>query len=60
MARVGRDRQAYVLHGVVIMRFEGERIAEYWGQSDVLSILQELGVVPGDVAWSSAFGGTVR
>jgi predicted ester cyclase len=32
--------------GVVIMRFEGQRIAEYWGQSDVLSILQQLGVVP--------------
>jgi predicted ester cyclase len=32
--------------GVVIMRFENQRIAEYWGQSDVLAILQQLGFVP--------------
>jgi predicted ester cyclase len=35
--------------GVVIMRFENQRIAEYWGQSDTLSILQQLGVVPTDI-----------
>ena len=35
--------------GVVIMRFENQRIAEYWGQSDVLSILQQLGFVPTEI-----------
>jgi steroid delta-isomerase-like uncharacterized protein len=29
--------------GILIHRFEGGRIAEFWGQSDVLGLMQQLG-----------------
>ena len=34
--------------GILIVRYEGDRIAEFWAQPDLLSVLQQLGatVVP--------------
>lgn len=36
-----------VLIGVVdILRFEGGKIAERWGEADFMGMMQQLGVVP--------------
>ncbi|HEX6655418.1 MAG TPA: ester cyclase, partial [Candidatus Limnocylindria bacterium] len=32
--------------GILIVRFEGDRIAEYWAQPDLLGLMQQLGAVP--------------
>ena len=32
--------------GILIHRFEGNRIAEFWGQADTLGLLQQLGAWP--------------
>ena len=32
--------------GVLILRFEGGQIAEFWGQSDSLGLMQQLGAFP--------------
>jgi predicted ester cyclase len=31
--------------GILIVRFEGDRIAEYWAQPDLLGLLQQLGAI---------------
>ncbi len=32
--------------GMLIVRFEGDQIAEYWAQPDMLGLLQQLGALP--------------
>jgi predicted ester cyclase len=32
--------------GILIHRFEGGRIAEFWGQADVYGLMQQLGAIP--------------
>jgi predicted ester cyclase len=31
--------------GILIVRFQGDRIAEYWAQPDLLGLLQQLGAI---------------
>jgi steroid delta-isomerase-like uncharacterized protein len=33
--------------GILIHRFEGGQIAEFWGQSDAVGLLEQLGALPG-------------
>lgn len=35
-----------VLDGIDIIRFEGDRMAEHWGQFDSAGMLMQLGVIP--------------
>jgi len=37
----------FALPGITILRFEGERCVERWSQADFLSLLQQLGAIPG-------------
>ena len=32
--------------GILIQRFEGDKIAEFWAQPDLLGLLQQLGAIP--------------
>ncbi|MGZ4210016.1 MAG: ester cyclase [Actinomycetota bacterium] len=34
------------VQGIDIVRFEGDRMAEHWGQLDVVGMLTQLGVIP--------------
>ncbi|MGY1742489.1 MULTISPECIES: ester cyclase [unclassified Blastococcus] len=36
----------YVLQGITIMRFRGDRVAERWTTSDLLGLMVQLGAVP--------------
>jgi steroid delta-isomerase-like uncharacterized protein len=39
-----------VVTGTNLMRFEGGRIAETWGQIDMVGLMQQLGAMPGDAS----------
>lgn len=45
-----------LLTGIDLIRVEGGRIAERWGESDLLFVLQELGIVPADLRGNGADG----
>jgi len=34
------------LTAIDILRFEGDKIAEHWGEADMLSMMQQLGAIP--------------
>ena len=36
----------YVLPGITIMRFGGDKVAERWSSADMLSVLVQIGAVP--------------
>jgi len=36
----------YVLDGITIMRFEGERVVERWSTADFLGMLMQIGAIP--------------
>lgn len=42
--------QRVTMPGIDILRIEGGKIAELWGQEDMLGMLQQLGVLPGSAA----------
>lgn len=42
--------KSFTVTGTNVMRFEGERIAELWGQLDMTGVLQQLGAIPSDGA----------
>jgi len=38
--------KSFSVEGIDIIRFEGDRMAEHWGQFDVVGMLTQLGVIP--------------
>ena len=38
--------KTFSVEGIDIIRFEGEKMAEHWGQFDVVGMLTQLGVIP--------------
>lgn len=39
--------RSFVLPGITVLRFNGDRCVERWSQADFLSLLQQLGALPG-------------
>lgn len=40
-------QREFSIPGITILRFEGDRCVERWSQADFLSLLQQLGAIPG-------------
>jgi len=38
--------KSFQVEGIDIVRFEGDRMAEHWGQFDVVGMLTQLGAIP--------------